>query len=415
MPVGDAETAEHVRRIIREGMVSQNRAYNMLYSRVYAALVNNEGKEKIRELWRKGERRPKADDPGYSLYPYNEIRFVKGIPQASALGEQAKAALAKQIQDGLLDGKVALANRKITAPMWIKDIFSFYHGYESGEELRENLYSEDLEIFMQLTREIRFKVVFGNPEKSRRVREEFIRIFEGTIRPAGSSIQLDKTGKITLNLCLKVPENPADPDENRIVGVDLGIATPAVCALNEGPDQISIGSAEDFFRVRTRMQEERQRLQRQLVNTRGGHGRKKKLAHLEILNRREKDFVTTYNHMVSRRVVEFALKNKASCIHLEDLAGYDSSKAILRNWSYSQLQKDIIYKASAYGIRVRKINPYLTSQTCSFCGSREKGQRISQAEFLCKNPECSMFGKVINADVNAARNIARSKDFSEDG
>ena len=77
----------------------------------------------------------------------------------------------------------------------------------------------------------------------------------------------------------------------------------------------------------------------------------------------------------------------------------------------------IEYKAKAAGIEVRYIDPYHTSQTCSFCGHYEKGQRLNQSKFVCKNPDC-VKGKGkqrsdgsfegINADWNAARNIALS-------
>jgi len=50
------------------------------------------------------------------------------------------------------------------------------------------------------------------------------------------------------------------------------------------------------------------------------------------------------------------------------------------------------------GVAVIKINPAYTSQICSFCGSL--GHRSGQI-FSCAN--CSA---VLNADVNAARNIA---------
>ena len=95
-------------------------------------------------------------------------------------------------------------------------------------------------------------------------------------------------------------------------------------------------------------------------------------------------------------------------------------KFILRYWSFFELQTMIEYKANAAGIEVRYIDPYHTSQTCSFCGHYEKGQRISQSTFVCKNPDCEKGkGKKhsdgtyegINADWNAARNIALSTNI----
>ena len=43
-----------------------------------------------------------------------------------------------------------------------------------------------------------------------------------------------------------------------------------------------------------------------------------------------------------------------------------------------------------------------SSQRCHCCGN--KGERLSQHEFICKNSECELFDKVQQADVNAARN-----------
>jgi putative transposase len=51
--------------------------------------------------------------------------------------------------------------------------------------------------------------------------------------------------------------------------------------------------------------------------------------------------------------------------------------------------------------RVEKINPAYTSQTCSGCGHRVPESRESQSRFRCR--AC---GLQVNADVNAARNIA---------
>ena len=111
---------------------------------------------------------------------------------------------------------------------------------------------------------------------------------------------------------------------------------------------------------------------------------------------------------------------------MEELSGFgrdkfdsvdDGYKFILRYWSFFELQNMIEYKANAAGIEVRYVNPAYTSQTCSYCKHYEKGQRISQSTFVCKNPECTKGkGKQrkdgsyegINADWNAARNIANS-------
>jgi IS605 OrfB family transposase len=153
-----------------------------------------------------------------------------------------------------------------------------------------------------------------------------------------------------------------------------------------------------------------------LQYTHGGHGRKKKLAHLDKLDLHEREFAKTYNHMVSRRVVDYAVKHNAKYIKLEDLSGYsadDRSNFCLRNWSYYELQTMIEYKAQKEGIEVIYVNPAYTTLDCCVCGQR--GELRTRSEFICSNPDCDckkMYKKdYIHSDFNAARNIAMSTDI----
>ena len=115
----------------------------------------------------------------------------------------------------------------------------------------------------------------------------------------------------------------------------------------------------------------------------------------------ERNFVKTYNHMVSKEIIKFAIKNKCKYINLEELTKDGFKDTVLRNWSYYELQNQIEYKAKRVGITVRYVDPAYTSQKCSNCDNLEEGQRISQAEFKCK--KC---GYKANADFNGARNIS---------
>lgn len=296
-------------------------------------------------------------------------------------------------------------------------ILFFVHGYENYTEFLDNLYTDrNLKVFIKWVNKIQFKIVFGNPYKSAELRSVVQNIFEERYKINGSSICIDDDD-IILNLSLTMPKEIKELDENKVVGVDLGIAIPAVCALNTNSySRKSIGSADDFLRVRTKIRAQRRRLQKSLSRTSGGHGRKKKLRALDKFSEYEKHWVQNYNHYVSKQVVDFAIKNNAKYINLEDLEGYgeeEKNKFILSNWSYYQLQQYIAYKAEKYGIEVRKINPYHTSQVCSCCGHWESGQRVNQKTFICKNPECENFGEEVNADFNAARNIALSTNWSD--
>lgn len=403
-PIGNKEEIHRVYQFIRNGQYAQWKASNQYMSALYIAAINEVSKEDRAEL-NHLYTRINSNKNG-SAYD-KDIKFAIGVNTTSFLSQYIPADFKKACQDGLLKGTVGLPVYKRNAPLWTASKhLIFLHGYELYQDFLDNLYSNDLKINMKWVNKINFEVVLGNPHKSAELRSIFKNIFEETYKICNSSIQID--GKsIILNLTLQIPIQEIELDESTVVGVDLGIAVPAVCALNNN-DYIrkSIGCVDDFVRIRTKIQAQKRRLQKSLKYSNGGHGRKKKLAPLNKFSKYERNWVKTYNHMVSKNVIEFAVKNKAKYINLEDLSGYNSNDFILRNWSYYSLQQQIVYKANMYGIEVRFINPYHTSQTCSCCGHWEEGQRIDQAHFKCK--KC---GNEMNADFNAARNIAISSDF----
>ena len=251
---------------------------------------------------------------------------------------------------------------------------------------------------------ILFEIFYGRDRANNRLTVQ--RILDGENDYSASQIQL-KDRDLFLLLPVKEPERKPDLDADLAVGVDLGVVVPAYIALSKGEARRAIGSAEDFLRTRMQMQARRRRLHRSLKATRGGKGRTVKLKALDRIEGKERNFARTYNHFVSKTVVDFAVQYHAGVIKMEMLEGYaaeEPSSFILRNWSYADLQRDVKYKAERLGIRIVKVDPFHTSQTCSQCGHYEGGQRISQSEFVCA--KC---GTKMNADYNAALNIARSQ------
>lgn len=400
-PVGDEEEVSRVYQYIRDGMYAQYQASNLLMGQLaseYFRCGRNIGSEDFKKAQKEIF---KASNPLLS-----DISFPKGNDTHSSVTRKVQQDFSTALKNGLAKGERTITNYKRTNPLLIKGrSLKFYHECDSYAEFLDKLSSRELSVFVKWVNGIRFKVVFGNPRRSHELRCVIQNIFEETYKVQGSSIQFDDTGKkILLNLSIAIPKKEASLSEDTVVGVDLGVAIPAVCALsNDENAREFIGSAEDFLRVRTKIQAQRKRLQKALAYSKGGHGRGKKLAALSKFEAYERHFAQTYNHMVSRRVVDFALKHRAKYINIENLEGYRASDFILRNWSYFELQQFISYKAGLYGIEVRKINPYHTSQNCSVCGHWEEGQRVDQSHFVCKS--C---GATLNADFNAARNIAKA-------
>lgn len=290
---------------------------------------------------------------------------------------------------------------------------------------------EDGSIYIRFPKGLEWDLNFGRDRSNNR--EIVERVLSGQYDVGNSSIQETKNRKRFLLLVVKIPKESRALNPDRVVGVDLGVNIPLYAALNDNTyGGLSIGSRDQFLKVRMRMAAQKRELQRNLrVATNGGHGRKQKLQALDRLEGKERNWVHLQNHIFSKSIIEYALRNEAGAIQMERLTGFghdrndevdEGFKFILRYWSFFELQTMIEYKAKAAGIEVRYVDPYHTSQTCSFCGHYEKGQRVNQATFICKNPDCTKGkGKErsdgtfegINADWNAARNIALSDKIVE--
>ena len=419
------ELINDVYTYLREGMKNQNLAMNQYISALYCAMQIDASADDRKEMNRLYTRISESSKgSAYST----DIQFPVGLPVTSSLGQKVKQDFDNAMKKGLKYGRVSLNTYKSDNPLLVHVDYvrlrssnphkdnGLYHKYSCHEEFLDHLYKNDLEVFLKFAHNITFKVVFGNPHKSAELRSVFHKIFEEYYLVQGSSIEINNKNQIILNLSMSIPiDDNKDLDENKVVGIDLGIAIPAMCAVNDNSySRKTIGNANDFLMVRTKIQRQRKRLQGNLKISKGGHGRKRKMQAMDRFSEYESNWVKTYNHFLSKNIVDFALKNNAKYINMEDLSGFgenDKKKFILRNWSYYQVQQMVEYKAKMHGIEVRYVNPAYTSQTCSCCGNLEPGQREKQAEFICKNPECENFGVKVNADFNAARNIAMSTEF----
>jgi IS605 OrfB family transposase len=262
-----------------------------------------------------------------------------------------------------------------------------------------HLYQESDTFVLRWIRNMEFLLRFGKDRSGNRTIVE--RILEGTYKAAGSQIIKDwRKKKWFLLLCVDIPAPSNELDENAVVGVDLGIAVPAVCALNNGLARAFIGSSNLLKRFA--MQKKQRSRQREFIPSNNKHGRQKVDKAIFKMQDKERRFVHSFNHKISKKIIQFAKKHKAAVIRMEDLSGYDRSQTLLRNWSYHELQQMIEYKAQREGIRVEKLSARYTSQACSQCGHIDPENRKSQSDFVCK--QC---GYKVHADYNAALNIAR--------
>jgi IS605 OrfB family transposase len=248
---------------------------------------------------------------------------------------------------------------------------------------------------------------FVNIHKDNSLKVILGRVIDGEYKFGDSQIIKDgKTWYLHMSYSFEqdMSTNKLNPDI--VCGVDLGWSIPAVCGLNKGYNRVFLGDSQQLQRFKTQIKNRRKNLSRQRNNLESGHGKICSMKALDRLSCKESNFVKTYNHTISKNIIDFCFKQQAGTIHLEKLnKEVKKNKFLTAYWSYYQLQNMIEYKAKKEGIGIKYIDPAYTSQMCSECGHTARENRKTQSEFVCI--ECGYKG---NADYNAAVNIARSTE-----
>lgn len=228
------------------------------------------------------------------------------------------------------------------------------------------------------------------------------RIASGEYQLRDSQIQRGAKG-LMLYLSYKFAPVREDLDETRVCGVDLGAVVPAVCAVNFGAQRLYIGSGADVWAARSKFRADRRRQQQRA----GMYSKTRQWKP----SKKEENWIHTYYHTLTRQVIKFCLQHKCGTIQMEDLTKLRQKdvqseyKRLL--WIPSKFFELLSYKAKEAGINIVRINPRNTSRRCSECGHISKENRHSQSEFICE--KCGDAKKPVNADYNAARNIALAK------
>ena len=244
------------------------------------------------------------------------------------------------------------------------------------------------------------------------------KIINGEYKQGSAQISISKKGKIELIISFSF-ENKIDNtlNKDRILGIDLGIVNTATMSIYDNNKQIydkfswkqNVIDGKELIAFRQKYYNIRRDLSiasKISGNGRNGHGYKTKMKPVNKIRDRISNFSDTYNHKISRYIINFAIKNKCGVIQMEDLSKATEGvhERFLKEWSYYDLQQKIEYKAQEVGIEVKKINPKYTSKRCNKCGCIHLDNRD------CKNNQakfkCQICGNEDNADINASKNIA---------
>lgn len=211
--------------------------------------------------------------------------------------------------------------------------------------------------------------------------------------PVDTADLINQGGVWWLHVAVTVPAPDVKPTEE-VIGVDLGLAQPAVTSNNH-----FLGK-RGWKDVEGRLFHLKRKLQR-----RGTRSAKR---HLRKLRRKQARFRRDCDHVLSKQIVQSA--QPGATIVLENLADIRKQSKIrkqtktsrrVHSWSFAQVKRFVEYKAEERGCTVAGVDPRHTSQTCSSCGHVARNNRRSRGRFVCR--KC---GFELHADLNAARNIA---------
>ena len=191
-----------------------------------------------------------------------------------------------------------------------------------------------------------------------------------------------------ITVLVKVPK----PSGSNPVGVDIGINKLLV--------------ASNGFSVNGKPIKHRRRHFRKLRSSLQSKGTSSARRKLKQLAGRERRWVNTVLHQVSRAFVnslvgrDFVVMEKLDGIR-NNTKHRKSYNATFHSWAFRRLQQMIEYKCLEKGIPVVYVKPNYTSQRCPRCGTINKRNRISQVLFRCVS--C---GFQHNADYVASVNLS---------
>ena len=346
-------------------------------------------------------------------------RAIKDTPAAEGIPTDILNTLKQDVFNHYNSSKKEQQQGKRTLTTYKKGMpipFSIVVKENGKEKIRLVLIGEDY--FLRWYNDTRFKLNFGRDRSNNRA------IVDNCIKSGkyklctAAKIQI-KERKLFLLITVDIPDSEREPIKGKVMGIDLGVKNPAYVAVNNGPERSRIGNGDAFQKQRDTFRRRFRELQRSQL-AQSGHGRKHKTKATEALRGKERNWVQTENHRLSREIVNLAIRWKVETIQMEDLKGFGRTsegnvekthKRLLGRWSYYELQKDIEYKAKMAGIKVKYIEPAYTSQTCHVCGQR--GDRSVRDIFVCTNPDCECYNQPQHADMNAAINIAKSKNIKK--
>ena len=191
-------------------------------------------------------------------------------------------------------------------------------------------------------------------------------------------------------------------NENNVMGIDLGLTNIVTASDNGGNKPLIIkgGVVKSINQFYNKQLAKYKSMSKKCNNT-------NITRRILKLHRKRNNKVKDFFHKTSRAMVNYCITHDIGTIIIGYNEGWKQNIKIGKKNNqnfvsipFLTLVRQIEYKSEMVGIQVLKITEEYTSQTCSSCGVVSKSNRKYRGLYACK--ACGM---VLNADVNASRNI----------
>ena len=287
--------------------------------------------------------------------------------------------------------------------------YSKFPKFKSKKKSKPSFYVDNLNIQFTDTHVKLEKI--SNSTKKNKAKLNWIRLAEKGRVPINCKYSNPRVSFDGVNFWISVGievEDVLETPSNSGIGIDLGIKDLAICSDNN--TYKNINKTKEVKRLKKR----KRRLQRKVskkyeLNKKGvNYYKTSNIIKLENqllkLNHRLTNIRHNYLHQVTTEIIN----RKPMFIALEDL----NVKGMMKNrhlakaiqeQCFHEFRRIITYKAEWNNIKVIVVPRfYPSSKTCHECGSINKGLKLSDREWVCK--EC---GVIHDRDYNASVNLMK--------
>ena len=213
------------------------------------------------------------------------------------------------------------------------------------------------------------------------------------VEPSSVVVSLHPSGRWHISLKVDDPTIQPLPPVERSIGLDAGIS-----ALVTDSDGNTIANPRTLNRFQQRMRQAQKALSRKV---KGSNNRRKAKVRVARIHARITDIRQNHLHQLSTRLIRENQTIVVEDLNIRGMVKNHSLARAISDASWSELMRQLSYKAEWYGRKLVKVDRFFpSSKTCSACG-----HLLGKLPLQVRSWECPSCGATHDRDHNAARNI----------